>query len=56
MIYKFFDKESSDEAIKNEIMSIKELVEKLHKTIIRKFENKNLQLISKFNREFRFLS
>ena len=56
MIYKSFDKESSDEAIKNEIMSNKELVEKLYKTIIRKFENKNLQLISKFNKEFRFLS
>ena len=42
--YKSFDKKISDEAIKNENMSIKELAEELHKPIIRKF-NKKVTLI-----------
>ena len=42
--YKSFDKKISDEAIKNENMSRKELAEELHKPIIRKF-NKKVTLI-----------
>ena len=37
-VYKFFDKETSGGALKNEIISNKELAEELHKPIIRKFE------------------
>ena len=60
-----------DEAIQNEIISNKELAEDLRKPIIRKFEKikvhasfidnicgvdlADMQLISKFNKEFRFL-
>ena len=42
MLYKFFEKKSSGGAIKNEIMSDKELAEKLHKPIIRKFEKRKV--------------
>ena len=58
-------------AIKNENVSSKELAEQLHKPSIRKFKNRKvhstfidniwsvdlayMQLISKFNKEFRFL-
>ena len=35
---KFFDKKTAGRAIKNKIMSNKELAEKLHKPNIRKFE------------------
>ena len=42
MVYKFFDKETSGGAIKNEIMSNKELAEELHKPIIRKFEKRKV--------------
>ena len=38
MVYKFVDKKTTGRAIKNEIMSNKELAEELHKSIIRKFE------------------
>ena len=79
MVYKFFDKKDScgaailanKSAIKNEIISNKELAEELHKPIIRKFEKRkvhslfkdniwgadlaDMQLISKFNKGFRFL-
>ena len=71
MVYKFVDKKASDGAIKNEIMSNKELAEELRKPIIIKFEKRKLhssfiyniwsadladmQLISKLNRGFRFL-
>ena len=37
MVYKFFDKKSANGKTKNEIMSNKELVEELHKPIVRKF-------------------
>ena len=51
MVYKFFDKKTSDgadmlankSAIKNENISNKELPGKLHKPIIRKFKNMKLQ-------------
>ena len=42
MVYKFFDKKTSGEATKNEIMSNQELVEKLRKPIIRKFEKRKV--------------
>ena len=34
----FFDKKTSGETVKNEIMYNKELGEKLHKSVIRKFK------------------
>ena len=64
MVYKFFDKKTSGSGIKNENISNKELVEKLHKPIIRKFNKRkvqsfidniwdaylvDMQIISKFN-------
>ena len=79
MFYKFFDKETSGRAatlanksaIKNEIISNKELAEELHKPIIRKFNKRkihssfidniwganlaDMQLIIIFNKGFRFL-
>ena len=50
MVYKFFDKKSaslpntcaSGGAIKNETMSNKELAEKLHKPIIKKFKKREV--------------
>ena len=38
MVYKFFDQKASGGAIKNKIMSYKELAKELHKPIIRKYE------------------
>ena len=71
MIYKFFDKKTSGRGIKNENISNKELAEKLHKPIIRKFKKRkvhscfmdniwganlaNMQLSSKFNKGICFL-
>ena len=71
MVYKLFDKITSGGAVKNEIMSNKELAEELHNPIIRKFEKRkvqlsfidniwgtdvaDMQLISKFNKGFRLL-
>ena len=71
MFYKFFDKKTSDSGIKNENMSGQQLAEELHKPIIRKFTKRkvhstfinniwgadlaDMQLISKFNKGFRFL-
>ena len=71
MIYKFLDKKTSSRTVKNEIISNKELAEELHNSIIRKFKKRELhspfidniwgtdlidmQLISKFNKGFRFL-
>ena len=43
MIYKFFDKKTSRSSIKNENISNKELAEDLHKSIIRKFNKRNVQ-------------
>ena len=71
MVYKLFDRNTSGGTVKNEIISNKELEEELHKPIIRKFEKRkvhssfidniwgadlaDMQLISKFNKGFRFL-
>ena len=71
MVYKFFDKKTSGRAIKDAIMSNKELEKELHKPVIRKFQKRKLhssfidniwcadladiQLISKLNKGFRFL-
>ena len=71
MVYKFFVKKTSGSGIKNENISNKRLAEELHKPVIRKFNKRkvhspfrdniwgadlaDMQLISKFNREFRFL-
>ena len=67
----FFDKKTSGGTVKNENISNKELAEELHKPIIRKFNKRkvhspfidniwgtdlaDMQLISKFNKGFRFL-
>ena len=69
MFYKFFDQKTSGSGIKN--ISIKELAEELHKPIIRNINKRkahspfidniwdadlaDMQLISKFNKGFRFL-
>ena len=69
MFYKFFDKKTSGKGIKNENISNKELVEELHKPIIRKFNKRkvhspfidniwgadlaDMQLTSKLNKGFR---
>ena len=71
MVYNFFDKKTSGGGIKNEIISNTELAEELHKPLIKKFKKRKvhstfidniwvagvaeLQLISKFNKGFRFL-
>ena len=71
MVYKLFDKKISHSSIKNENIPDKELVEELHKLIIRNFNKRNLHspfidniwvedladmhLISKFNKESRLL-
>ena len=71
MVYKFFNKNTSGGLIQDEIISNKELAEELHKPIIRKCNKRkvhspfveniwgadlaDMQLISKFNKGFRFL-
>ena len=71
MVYKCFDKKASSRAIKNEIMSNKELAEELYKPVIRKFKKRkvyssfidniwgtdlaDMQVISKFDKGIRFL-
>ena len=45
IIYKFFHKNTSDGAGKNENMSNKDLTEELHKPIIRKFEKSYIRLL-----------
>ena len=71
MVYKFFDKKTSGSGIKNENISNKELAEELHKPILRNIEKRkvhslvidnisdadlaDMELISKFNKGFRFL-
>ena len=71
MVYIFLDKKTSGGAIKNEIISNKELAEELHKPIVRKFKKRkvhcpfigniwdadlaDVQLISKFNKRLRCL-
>ena len=70
MVYKYFNKKTSGGTVKNEIISNKKLAEELHKLIIRKFNKRkvqppfidniwgadlaDMQLRSKFNKEFRF--
>ena len=71
MVYKFFEKKTFGSGIKNEKISNKELAEELHKVIIRKFKKRkshltfidniwgadlaDIQLVSRFNKGFRFL-
>ena len=71
MVYKFFDKKTSVSGVKNENISNKELAEELQKPIIRNLKKRkihshfidniwgadlaDMQLISKFNKGFRFL-
>ena len=71
MVYIFFDKKTSGSGTKNKNISNKELEKKLHKPIIRKFNKRkenpplidnicgadlaDMELISKFNKGFRFL-
>ena len=71
MIYKFFDKKTSGNGIKNDNISNEKLADELHKLIIRKFNKRKvqspfidniwgtdlgyMQLISKFNKGFTFL-
>ena len=71
MVYKFFDKKASGSGIKNENISNKELAKELHKLTLRTFNKRkvqspftgniwgadlaDMQLISKFNKGFRFL-
>ena len=71
LVYNLFDKKASSGTVKNENNSNKELVKELHKPIIRKFNKRkvhspfidniwgtdlaDMQLISKFNKGFRFL-
>ena len=63
-IYNFFDKKSKGSGVaNNEIKQNLELAEELHKPIIRNFKKRTLylgfkddmQLITKFNKGFRFL-
>ena len=70
MVSKYFNKKTSGGTVKNEIISNKKLAAELHKLIIRKFNKKkvqppfidniwgadlaDMQLRSKFNKEFRF--
>ena len=71
MVYKFFDTETSGGAINNEVMSNKELVEELHKPIVKRFKKRkvcspfmdnilgadlaNMQLLRKFHKGIPFL-
>ena len=71
MVYYFFDKKAFGSGIKNENMSDQQLAEDLQRQIIRKFKKRkvhstfmeniwgadlaDMQLISKFNKGFRFL-
>ena len=69
MVYKFFDKKSSGSGLANNNENI-QLANELHKPIIKKFKRKvyssfkgniwgvdlaDMQLLSKFNKGFRFL-
>ena len=71
MIYKFFDKKSKGSGVNIPLKFNEQLAEKLHKPIIRNFKERtvysgfkdnvwsadlaDMQLISKFNKGFRFL-
>ena len=47
MLYKFFDKNISDGAIKGTIISNQKLAEKLHKAIIRKLGKSKVYILLK---------
>ena len=71
MVHKFFDKKSAGSGVNIEVKHNEQLAEELHKPIIRKFKKRkvysvfkdniwgadlaDMQLISKFNKGFRFL-
>ena len=71
MVYKSFDKKSEGSGIENEIKQNQQLVNELHKPIIRKFKKRkvnsffkdniwvvdlaDMQLISKYNKGIRYL-
>ena len=71
MVYKFFDKKSKGSGVNIPLEFNEQLAEELHKPIIRKFKKRtvysgskdniwgadlaDMQLISKFNKGFRFL-
>ena len=71
MVYKFFDKKFADGGVNIPLQFNKQLARELHKPIIRKFKKRkvcsgfrdniwgadlaDMQLISKFNKGFRFL-
>ena len=71
MFYTFFDKKVSGDPIENKIVSNHQLLEKLHKPVIRKFEKRNvyssfkdnilgadladMQLVNNFNKGICFL-
>ena len=71
MVYKFFDKKSKGGGINTPLEFNEQLAEELHKPIIRKFKKRkvypgfkgniwgadlgDMQLISRFNKRFRFL-
>ena len=42
MVYNFFDKKTSSDAIKKEIIQNEEVAKELHKSIIRKFEKRKV--------------
>ena len=44
MVYQFLDKNTYGETVKNEIITNKELIEELHKPIIRKFNKRKVYL------------
>ena len=71
MVYKFFDKKSKGSGVNIEVKHNEQLAKELHKPIIRNFKKRtvysgfkdniwgadlaDVQLISKFNKGFRFL-
>ena len=71
MVYTFFDKKSKRSGVNTEVKHIEQLAKELHKPIIRNFKKRtvysgfrdniwgadlaDMQLISKFNKGFRFL-
>ena len=71
MVYKLFDKKTSDNGFEMENMSDRQLTEELHKSVIKNFKKRkvqspfidniwgaylaDMQSISKFNRGYRFL-
>ena len=52
MVYKYFDKKTSGRGIKNEIISNKELADKLQRPIIRKSKKRNRKSKLNFYRQY----